>query len=226
MAATLRIESLNKSYSGATPVHAVKNVTFAISPSEFVAVRGRSGCGKSTLLLAVGGLLRPDQGHVVVCERDLYAMASGQRRSFLASHVGFVFQQFHLVPYLNVLENVRVAELGLKIATPPSRSEELCARFGLSARLRNRPDQLSVGERQRVALARAMVNRPKLILADEPTGNLDPENSQTVLEALREFVNEGGSVLMVTHDDAATSAVDRVFEMDEGRLEETVHHGS
>ncbi|MDA0659634.1 MAG: ABC transporter ATP-binding protein [Planctomycetota bacterium] len=225
----LEVDSLTKSYTfNGAIVPAVHNVSFSLTAGEFVAIRGRSGCGKSTLLLAAGGLLVPDAGHVTVLGRDIYAMRPRHRAAYLASSVGFVFQGFHLVPYLTVLENLLAPRLALTSRTTASdrrEAEVLLQELGLTARQHNRPHQLSVGERQRVAVARALTNRPSLLLADEPTGNLDPENSHQVVTQLRRFSDQGGAVLMVTHHNQNSAEFDRTFEMDAGEIS-NVHERS
>jgi ABC-type lipoprotein export system ATPase subunit len=178
-----------------------------------VAVHGPSGCGKTTLLLAAGGLLAPDGGEVRVAGEDPYRLSPEQRAQFRAKHIGFVFQQFHLVPYLDVLDNILVPELALVSADCRARAEELAAQFGLGDRLHHMPSQLSTGERQRTALARALLNKPQVVFADEPTGNLDGNNARGVLGALADFARTGGAVLLVTHDPLAAEHAVRTIEM-------------
>ncbi len=199
-------------------VHAVQKVSLSLNTGEFAAVCGPSGCGKSTLLLMVGGLLRPDSGVVTVAGQQPYEMSPDERASFRASHVGFVFQQFHLVPYLNVLENVLAPTLAAPAGDSLERAHHLLQQFGLSHRSSHVPAALSSGERQRVALARALLNRPRLILADEPTGNLDRANADGVLDSLKNFAAAGGAVLLVTHDATAAERADRVIHMLDGRI--------
>jgi ABC-type lipoprotein export system ATPase subunit len=168
--------------------------------------------------LIAGGLLAPDSGNVTIAGENPYAVAADVRARFRAAHVGFVFQQFHLVPYLTVLDNVLAASIATRAADARQRAEELLAKFGLQSRAHHVPGELSTGERQRTALARALLNRPKLILADEPTGNLDRENAATVLRSLKEFTDAGGSVLLVTHDEFALPFANRVKRIREGRI--------
>ncbi|MBI5395332.1 MAG: ABC transporter ATP-binding protein, partial [Verrucomicrobia bacterium] len=173
----LRIEQTSKTFQArGAAVHAVTGVSIEARAGEYVAIQGPSGCGKSTLLLMAGGLLTPDNGSVTVDGTDLYRMGDGERAAFRARHIGFVFQRFHLVAYLDVLDNILAATVAHEIPRARERALELVKRFGLTPRARHYPSQLSTGERQRVALARALLVQPKLILADEPTGNLDPEN--------------------------------------------------
>ena len=215
-------ESLTKIYrTGGNRVKALDGVDLRIEEGEFVVVRGPSGSGKTTLLMIIGGMLRPTEGRVVVNGRDLYSMGERERAKFRAENVGFVFQMFHLVPYLNVIENVLLAAGAGEGKGDRDRARELLDRLGLADRERHKPSQLSAGERQRVAIARAMFNRPKLILADEPTGNLDPENAEEVFGYLDEFHREGGTVLVVTHGREAEKYADRILRLQEGRLTST-----
>jgi len=209
---------LSKSFAGPDgQVHAVAGVSLAVEAGEFVAVRGPSGCGKTTLLLAAGALLAPDEGEVRIAGENPYRLSPEQRAGFRAERIGFVFQQFHLVPYLDVLDNILVPALASASADRQQRAEELAARFGLGDRLHHVPSQLSTGERQRTALARALLNEPKLVLADEPTGNLDGDNARAVLAALSEFAHSGGAVLLVTHDPLAAEHAVRTIEMRNGK---------
>lgn len=215
----LELTELSKSFkSGSQRVQAVDGISLTINAGEFLAVQGPSGCGKSTLLLMVGGLLSPDSGQVLIEGTDPYALANDQRARFRSTHLGFVFQQFHLVPYLNVLDNVLVPALATSSSHAKERATELITHFGLEHRLHHTPAELSTGEKQRVALARALFHQPKVLLADEPTGNLDSENSEIVLNALNQFAKDGGCVLMVTHDDQAVKSAQRVLGIKAGRL--------
>jgi len=215
----LTIDNLSKHYRrGDGRVEALRQVSLSVSPGEFVAVQGPSGCGKTTLLLAAGGLLAPDGGSVAIDGQDPYDLNPDDRAAFRARKIGFVFQRFHLVPYLSVRDNVLVASLGRPSEEAPQRATELIGRFGLTDRASHVPAELSVGERQRAALARAMLNSPKLLLADEPTGNLDPANAEIVLAALAGFAEQGGGVLLVTHDPAATQIVHRTIRLQAGRI--------
>jgi len=215
----LQVENVSKTFAGpAGEVRALQAVSLSVAAGEFVAVRGASGSGKSTLLLVCGGLLQGDAGRVVVDGQDVYAMSANRRASFRAGRIGFVFQRFHLVPYLSVSDNVLVASLGVDGTGSRQRAERLLERLGMTDRAEHSPAQLSTGERQRVALARAMLNGPKLLLADEPTGNLDPENGRIVLRCLAEFAEDGGAVLLVTHDAGAAELADRTVLLEKGRL--------
>ncbi len=190
----------------------LENVSFTVAKGEFAALRGPSGCGKSTLLLISGGLIQADKGVVSVDGTDLTRLKPDEMASFRGKNIGFVFQEFHLIPYLTVSQNINAAfAKGNKEGK--DRELELLDRFGLLDRKHHYPSQLSTGERQRTALARALVNEPKLILADEPTGNLDTDNADLVLGYFREFADSGGSVLLVTHDDRAASKADRTLNI-------------
>jgi putative ABC transport system ATP-binding protein len=220
MSTLLQIERLCKSYPGPQgTINAVDEVSLTVGAGEFVAVQGPSGCGKTTLLLAAGALLRPTRGRVLVNDDDPYALSPGERARFRAVNVGFVFQQFHLVPYLDVLDNTLVPTLALGAnGAARARALELAVRFGLTERLHHLPAALSTGERQRVALARALLNKPKLLLADEPTGNLDAENGQIVLRCLAEFARDGGAVLLVTHEPGTGDYASRIVMMNGGKI--------
>ena len=201
-------------------VRALDHLTLNIAAGEFVAVRGASGCGKSTLLSMIGGLALPSSGTVSVMDQDISAMNSTARAEFRATNVGFVFQMFHLLPYLTVLDNVLVAAGNTDIEADRARATELLQQFSLEDRLLHRPGQLSAGERQRVAMARALLPRPRLLLADEPTGNLDPENAAAVLQLLQQFHQQGGTILLVTHDEQAASHAARTIVLSDGKLAE------
>lgn len=185
-----------------------------------MAVRGPSGCGKTTVLLAAGGLLQPDSGQVRINKENPYAMSADERAAFRARTIGFVFQQFHLVPYLDVLDNIQAPALATETSQQDTRqrASELIDHFGLTQRAHHVPGELSSGERQRTALARALLNRPQLLLADEPTGNLDHESAEVVLGHLKDFTGTGGSVLLVTHDERAVPYADRVVHLRDGQV--------
>jgi putative ABC transport system ATP-binding protein len=215
----LEARQMRKSYrSPRGPVRALDGVSLNVGVGELAVVHGPSGCGKTTLLLAAGALLAPDDGQVLVDGRDPYRMSLEERAHLRATTIGFVFQQFHLIPYLTVLENVLAASLANPFPDARERAEELLGRFGMSSRAEHVPAELSTGERQRTALARALLNEPRLLLADEPTGNLDPDNAAALLAYIADFAHTGGSALVVTHSDAAKAHADQVMEMSEGRI--------
>lgn len=216
----VEIQDARKTYQGASgQVLAVDGLSLSLDAGDFVAVQGPSGCGKSTLLLLAGGLLAPESGSVQIAGEDPYALSPDARSKFRAENIGFVFQQFHLVPYLSVLDNVLAPSIATGSTGSEQRARELIDQLGLSHRLEHTPGELSSGERQRAALARALFNQPKVLLADEPTGNLDAENATEVLKYLREFASSGGTVLLVTHDAQAAAAADRVIHLRDGKLD-------
>jgi len=216
----IHLEGLSKVYPTANgPVEALAGVDLDVAEGEFVAVQGPSGCGKSTLLTIVGALGTATAGHVVVGGTDLAGLSASQKARFRASTIGFVFQTFHLLPYLTVVDNVVAAASSGHTAAARQRAAEILQQFQLSHRLRHRPGELSIGECQRVAIARALINRPRLILADEPTGNLDPGNAAGVLDLVSDFRREGGTVLLVTHDESAAARAQRTVFLRQGRVE-------
>ena len=235
--AYLRVENLRKTYRlGRVPVPVLHGVDLSLNKGEWVAILGASGSGKSTLLHLAGGLDRPDRARngqakprIEFDGRDITAMGKGELDRYRAREVGFVFQFYHLLPELSVLQNVTVGamirhgRLGyLKQRKPAeARATELLTAFGLAHRLRHRPAELSGGERQRVAIARALINSPKLLLADEPTGNLDRTTGESILDALAALRAETGlTVLMVTHDERVAERADRVVSLADGRVVE------
>ena len=215
----LTVERIAVRYRGAQgAVQALTDVSLGVDAGELVVVQGPSGGGKSTLLMAAGGLLAPDEGKVRIEGENLYALTSERRARLRADRIGFIFQQFHLVPYLSVLENVLAPSLAAPAPEAPEFARELVVRFGLGERMQHVPAQLSTGERQRTALARALLNRPRLLLADEPTGNLDQQNAKLVLDHLAEFARSGGAVLLVTHDARAARHAQQTVRLQSGRL--------
>jgi putative ABC transport system ATP-binding protein len=190
------IDNLIKQYGA---LHALNGVSFAVNNGEWVALMGPSGSGKTTLINILGGLDTLTSGRVIVDDVDLAKLGENDLVRYRAEKVGFVFQQFHLVPYLTALENVMLAQYFHSV-TDEKEAEEALKRVGLGDRLTHLPAQLSGGEQQRVAIARALINQPKLILADEPTGNLDEANERIVIEIFRKLHNAGHTILMVTHD--------------------------
>src|SRR5262245_26228798 len=210
----LSLRQVRKTYQGpVAPVVALADFSLDLGAGEFVAVRGPSGSGKTTLLLVAGGLLRPDAGQVLLDGQNVYDMPREARARFRATCLGFVFQQFHLVPYLSVLDNVLTPTLAHALPGAGERARELLERFGLADRARHVPSELSTGERQRTALARALLHRPRLLLADEPTGNLDDVSGEIVLSCLADFAKAGGAVLLVTHDARAAQYAQRTIQL-------------
>jgi len=223
--AMLMAEGLARDYpSGDEVVHALRGVDLRVARGQLVAVRGRSGSGKTTLLNLLGGLDRPTAGRVVVDGHEVSSMNESQLVAFRRSTVAFIFQAFGLLPILSAAENVEVP-LRLVRAEPRSRDArvaELLDLVGLGPRARHRPHELSGGEQQRVAIARALANRPKLLLADEPTGQLDSHTGHAIMSLLRTVVRtEGVTAVVATHDPALLDLADRVVEIHDGRLTET-----
>ena len=208
------IDNLIKQYGA---LRALNGVSFAVNPGEWVALMGPSGSGKTTLINILGGLDTVTSGRVIVDGVDLSKLSEGELVRYRAEKVGFVFQQFHLVPYLTAVENVMLAQYFHSV-TDEKEAEEALKRVGLGDRLTHLPAQLSGGEQQRVAIARALINQPKLILADEPTGNLDEANETIVIKIFRELHQAGHTILMVTHDPDIARQADRRIELAHGHL--------
>lgn len=221
----LKIENLCKTYGkGETKVNALKNVSFTMKKGEFAAVVGESGSGKSTLLNCIGGLDHPTSGHVYLEGKNLFSMKEEERTVFRRRNIGFVFQSFQLVPELTVEQNI-IFPILLDYQKPdPASVNEILHVLGLTDRRRHLPGQLSGGQQQRVAIGRALITKPMLILADEPTGNLDSKNSQDVIDLLvKASRHYQQTILMITHNVGLTSSVDRVLRVTDGVL--TDHGG-
>jgi putative ABC transport system ATP-binding protein len=210
----VKIDSLVKDYG---TLRALNGVSITIQAGEWVALMGPSGSGKTTLINILGGLDTLTSGHVLVDDVDLANLGENDLVRYRAEKVGFVFQQFHLVPYLNALENVMLAQYFHSV-TDEAQATEALKRVGLGNRLSHLPSQLSGGEQQRVAIARALINQPKIILADEPTGNLDEANEEIVVALFRELHSAGHTILMVTHDPEIAQQADRRIELAHGHL--------
>ena len=223
MAALLEAREVSKTYEmGSTSVAALDHVSIEISDGEFVAIQGTSGSGKSTLLNMLGGLDHPSSGDVLFNAKPLAPLSKKEMARYRRYSVGMIFQNFNLIPTMSAEENVGLALAfgGLRGNQRRQRAEELLTRVGLADRLTHRPSELSGGEQQRVAIARALANRPKVLLADEPTGNLDSTRAHELLALLREMVNHDSlTVVMVTHDrELATSFADRITMMKDGKI--------
>lgn len=218
-----RVENVSKRYRlRGKEVAALADVNLSIAAGEFVAMVGPSGSGKSTLLLALGGLIHPDQGEVYLDGQALYRLGQAGRARIRQERIGFLFQTFHLVPYLTALENV---QMPLYVSgVPPERQAEVAAQLleqvGLGERLDHKPSELSVGQQQRVALARTLANSPRVILADEPTGSLDPETAEEMVGHLGRLHQDGITIVMVTHDPAVAAQAQRRVVLREGRISE------
>ena len=214
----LKTENLWKLYrTGDVEVPALCGVNFDVLPGESVAVMGPSGCGKSTLLYVIGGLAQCTRGKVYVDGNDLSSMTDAERTKLRRSKIGFVFQRFNLLPALSARGNIAIAQYIHGDGFDPHRFDVVTKMLGLQGRLEHRPSEMSGGEQQRVAIARAIINEPKILLADEPTGNLDTKNSETVLEMLRRLNKDlGQTIVMITHNPEATVYFDRVVHMRDG----------
>jgi putative ABC transport system ATP-binding protein len=218
----LALREVVKHYpSGRETVRAVDGVTLEIHPGEFVALYGPSGSGKTTLLLLAAGLVAPDRGHVLFGGRDIGRLSSRESAGYRLHDVGFVFQSFHLIPGASALDNalIKLPASGFTVREAREKTTPWLQRVGLGDRLDHLPEQLSMGERQRVAIARALVGEPSILLADEPTGNLDSVRTREILALLRDVCHERAIPgLLVTHDAEATSFVDRTLTLRDGRL--------
>ena len=214
MTSLVQVEQLEKRFGD---VLALDRVSFEVEAGEWIAIMGPSGSGKTTLINILGGLDHPTAGRVVVDGLEIGNLGERELTRYRADKIGFVFQQFHLVPYLTALENVMLAQYFHSI-TDEKEAAAALARVGLSDRLSHVPAELSGGEQQRVAIARALINNPKVILADEPTGNLDEVNEGVVLKLLHELHEAGHTILVVTHSNAIGNLADRRVELEHGRL--------
>ncbi len=212
----LEINSITKKYKkNQTVFTALEDVTFKVEKGEFVSIVGPSGSGKSTLLHTIGGLVRPDSGQVLFRGIDVYALNRLDSGLFRQKHVGFVFQQFHLMPYLTVYENIKL------VCTDHSKKQSIeiyldkCSLLPLKDKF---PSELSVGEKQRTAFIRAIITQPDILLADEPTGNLDPVNSEILMSLIEDFHRSGGTVLLVSHDPESSKYASRHISLNSGKL--------
>jgi len=221
MATILKADKLEKIYRvGKVVVPALRGVSLAVQEGELIAIMGPSGCGKSTMLHLLGGLLTPTKGRIVIDGEDLTAATDAKRTDIRRRKIGFVFQRFNLFPTLTAEGNLRLAErIHGNGAGDPDRRREILRMLRLDDKLHHKPLELSGGEQQRVALARAVVNRPALVLADEPTGNLDSENSEIVLKMFRELNDRfNQTIVMITHNPEAAAACQRIIQMRDGHI--------
>ena len=222
MGEIIRVENLRKTYRlGRVDVPALRGVNLRIEKGEFLSIVGPSGCGKSTLLYIIGGLASASSGKVILDGTDLGELSEAQRTEVRKKKIGFIFQRFNLLPTLTAFANIALAAdiAGKKNGATRSEMEEVTKLLGLEARLKHRPAELSGGEQQRVAIARAVINRPKILLADEPIGNLDTENSEAVLNMLQHLNSEfGQTILMITHNPEVAIYSDRIVNMRDGHI--------
>jgi putative ABC transport system ATP-binding protein len=221
MSVFIEAHDLRKTYRvGKIDVPALRGISFRVERGEFVTVVGPSGSGKSTLFYLLGGLTRADSGSVAIDGVDFAKLSDGERTKLRKSKIGFVFQKFNLLPTLNARANIEIAADIAGLSRPdPVYFKKITELLGIDRRLDHRPSELSGGEQQRVALARALINRPAIVLADEPTGNLDSKNSEIVLNMLRQSNKElGQTVLMITHNPEAAEYGDRIVHMRDGQI--------
>jgi putative ABC transport system ATP-binding protein len=217
----IQAENVSKIYHiGKVDVPAVVGVSLSVAPREFVSIVGPSGSGKSTLFYILGGLTQATSGRVLIDGADFTALSDAQRTAMRKSKIGFVFQKFNLLPTLTARDNIEIArEISGRNGSDPEFFQQVTEMLGVAGRLEHRPSEMSGGEQQRVALARAIINRPAIILADEPTGNLDSKNSDIVLKMLREANQKfGQTVLMITHNPEAAEIGDRIIHMRDGHI--------
>jgi putative ABC transport system ATP-binding protein len=223
MAGFIEAQELRKTYRvGKIDVPALQGISFSVPRGEFVTVVGPSGSGKSTLFYLLGGLTRADSGRVMIDSVDFATLSDRERTKLRKSKIGFVFQKFNLLPTLSARDNIAIAgDIAGRAKPDPEFLQKITELLGIARRLDHRPSELSGGEQQRVALARALINRPAIVLADEPTGNLDSKNSEIVLNMLRQSNRElGQTVLMITHNPEAAEYGDRIIHMRDGAIVE------
>ena len=220
----IRINDVSKLYpaqeaggSRSSAIHALDQISLHVAPGEWLSIMGPSGSGKSTLVNLIGCLDRPSSGEIWLDGQDVAGISSSELNRVRAEKIGFIFQQFHLIPFLTAVENVMLAQY-FHSMTDEKEAVEALARVGLGDRAHHLPSQLSGGEQQRVCIARALINDPRIILADEPTGNLDAQNEEIVLRLLREFHQQGRTFVMVTHDPVVARLADRRIELHHGKV--------
>lgn len=215
----IEIQNIGKDYQeGESTVQAIKEMTFYIDDGEFVSIMGQSGSGKSTILSILGGLNHPTRGKILLDTLDIYKLSSEQRADLRSEYIGVIFQSFQLIPYLTVLENVKLpmSITGRKSREQDTMARDVLARVGLSNKADRLPDQLSGGEQERVAIARAIVNKPPILLADEPTGSLDSKTAAEIMDLLKELNGEGQTIIMVTHNPEACKHTSRTIQVKDG----------
>ncbi len=216
----LILEKINRIYPSSNgDIRAIDDVNLHIQKGDFAVINGPSGCGKTTLLMVISGMCEPNYGKVFFQDCDISSMNMARKSSIRGDNFGFVFQSFHLVPYLNVLENVMLAERQ-HFSNSSKKAMEILKKVGIADRAGHFPSQLSAGEKQRTAIARAILKNPAMILADEPTGNLDMENEKIIFEYLKDYNKNGGTVIAATHSESAKKYANRFFIMNSGKIEE------
>lgn len=216
----LKLKSLKKSYQqGLENIEIFEHLDFHVDVGQRVAIMGKSGSGKSTLLSLISGIIKPDSGDIVLNSVSYKDLQESELNDFRATNIGFIFQNFHLVSYLNALENVMLPAKVCGISKPKEKAIELLESVGLSHRLEHLPSQLSGGEKQRVAIARALIHNPKIILADEPSGNLDDETGNAVMDILFELIKKNNTTLiLVTHSKDVAARCEKTYELVHGKL--------
>ena len=215
----LEVSHVSKVFnSGRKKVQALDEVSFQIDEGDFALVKGPSGCGKSTLLFALGGLLNPSSGTIRIAGKDLYMFSEKERNRYRSTKIAFVFQSYHLIPYLSILDNILLLNKINRIQVSKREITNIAEKVNIHHRLDHKPSELSVGEKQRASLVRALVVNPQIILADEPTGNLDPENAMEVINYLSEYHARGGTVVMVTHGTDTDACANKQIQMKNGQI--------
>jgi putative ABC transport system ATP-binding protein len=216
----LELKSLKKSYlQGSQNIDIFETLNFHLDEGQKVAIMGKSGSGKSTLLSLISGIIKPDSGDIVLNSTSYKDLSESQLNDFRATNIGFIFQNFHLVSYLNALENVMLPAKVCNIPNPKEKAIELLKSVGLSHRLDHIPSELSGGEKQRVAIARALIHNPKIILADEPSGNLDDETGNAVMDILFKLIKKNNTTLiLVTHSKAVAQRCEKIYNLVAGKL--------
>lgn len=215
----IHIAKLSKVFhSKKTDVIALNDINLHIEKGSFTLIKGASGCGKSTLLFAIGGMLNPTDGNITINNKDIYALPEKELLKYRSREIGFVFQSYHLIPYLNVEENILLVTKSCSQKLDLSGMKQMIEDFDLTDRLLHKPSELSVGEKQRVALLRALLVKPKLLIADEPTGNLDPQNSAVIMMHFALYVKNGGTIIMASHGSEADSIADSIVRMEKGKI--------
>lgn len=217
----IEVKNLKKEFKHKSAmINALNNANLKVEKGEFVAIVGPSGSGKSTFLLTIGGLVHPTQGSVLIKNKSIYEMGITERTLVRLNTIGFIFQTFNLIPYLTAMENVQIPLLlaGKSHNEQQDRAKELLARFDLSDRIEHVPSELSIGQQQRVALARALANNPDILLADEPTGNLDPKLTEEMVEYFKLLNSQGSTIVMVTHNPMVAKSAKRQISIIAGEI--------
>ena len=216
----LELKSLKKAYhQGSQSIEIFENLNFHVERGERVAIMGKSGSGKSTLLSLISGIIKPDEGEIFLNDTAYKDLKESALNDFRATNIGFIFQNFHLVSYLNALENVMLPAKVCKVSNPKEKAIELLKSVGLGHRLDHLPSELSGGEKQRVAIARSLIHNPKIILADEPSGNLDEETGNAVMDILFELIKKNNTTLiLVTHSQEVANRCEKTYELVSGSL--------